>query len=136
MINYSAERAVYRQLADLLREQIAAGQPPPGGRLASTQRIGQEHAVGRDTVRRALAVLVADGLIVMERGYGARVAVEPELTVVAVPRGARVRVRPPTEAERAELGIEPGAATAVIVVTVGGRLRGLYRANQTELRFS
>lgn len=132
MINSAAERAVYRQLADVLREQIAAGQPPPGELLPSTLRIGQEHGLGRETVRRALRVLRDEGLIVMERGYGARV-VELETTVVSVPRGARVRVRMPTEADRADLGIPPGAMTAVIVVTVGGRVRATYRADQVEL---
>ncbi|MEV6801312.1 winged helix-turn-helix domain-containing protein [Micromonospora rifamycinica] len=132
MIDSSAERAVYRQLADILRERIEAGQPPPGGLLPSTLRIGQEHGVGRETVRRALRLLRDEGRIVMVSGYGARV-VEQEMTLVAVPRGARVRVRLPTEADRAELAIPPGAMTAVIVVTVGGRLRGTYRADQTEL---
>ncbi|MGX4657129.1 winged helix-turn-helix domain-containing protein [Micromonospora sp. SCSIO 07396] len=133
MINSAAERAVYRQLADVLREQIAAGQPPPGELLPSTLRIGQEHGLGRETVRRALRVLRDEGLIVVERGYGARVVEQDQPTVVSVPRGGRVRVRMPTEADRVELGIAPGAMTAVIVVTVGGRERGRYRADQVEL---
>ncbi|WKU08033.1 GntR family transcriptional regulator [Micromonospora sp. HUAS LYJ1] len=133
MINFAAERAAYRQLADLLREQIAAGQPGPGDLLPSMLRISQEAGVGLGTVRRALRVLRDEGLIVMERGYGARVVEQEQPTVVSVPRGGRVRVRMPTEADRRELEIAPGAMTAVIVVTVGGRLRGTYRADRVEL---
>lgn len=136
MIDFGAERAVYRQLADLLRDQITSGQIPPGDLLPFEGRLCQEHGVGRATVRRALQVLRLEGLVVTERGYGTRVVEEQAREQVRVPRGARVRSRMPTEAERAELGIEAGAVVPVLVITLSGRVRGVHAADRTELTFS
>ena len=135
-INFHGERSAYRQLADLLRDLIDTGQVGPTGLLPSVATIGQRYGVGRETVRRALGVLREEGRIVVERGYGARVVDEQELEQVRVPRGGRVRSRMPTEQERADLGIEPGAVVPVLVVTLGGRARGVYRADRTVLTFS
>lgn len=129
VIDFGAERAVYRQLADLLRDRIRAGQ-----RLPSTLHIGQEYGLGRDTVRRALAVLVAKGLIVIRTGYGPVVVEQPpaEVQTIRLYRGSQVAVRLPTEADRAELGIPQPLMTPVIEVTLGPR-RQLYRADQVRL---
>ncbi|MGW1059386.1 GntR family transcriptional regulator [Micromonospora rubida] len=127
MINYGAERAVYRQLADLLRDRIRAGQ-----HLPSTLHIGQEYGLGRTTVRRALDVLVSEGLIVVRTGYGPVVVEQSsEVETIRLYRGSEVDVRLPTEADRAELGIPQQVMTPVIEVTLGGRKR-LYRADRAR----
>ncbi|MEU4777443.1 winged helix-turn-helix domain-containing protein [Micromonospora sp. NPDC023633] len=136
MIDPHSDRPAYRQLADALRARITAGEFRPGALLPSIRAIEQEYGVGRETVRRTLAALRLDGLVVTERGYGTRVVDEQPLVQVPVPRGARVRSRMPTEAERAQLDIEPGAVVPVVVVVVGGRVRGVYAADRTELTFS
>lgn len=125
MIDFGAERAVYRQLADLLRDQITSGQIAPGDLLPYEGRLVQEYGVSRETVRRALQVLRVEGLVVTERGYGTRVVEERQREQVRVPRGARVRSRMPTAAEREELGIDLAAVVPVLVVTLGGRVRGV-----------
>jgi len=133
MIIRSGRDAAYRQLADLLRAEITSGRIRPGQLLPYEKRLQQEYGVGRGTVRRALQVLREEGLVVTERGYSTRVRESQERERVAVPRGAVISIRMPTEAERVELGIEPGAVVPVAVVTVGGRVRGIYAGDRVEL---
>ena len=61
---------VYRQLARILREQIAAGQLHAGEALPSEASLSQRFDVGRDAVRDALALLRNDGLVITTRGIG------------------------------------------------------------------
>lgn len=131
MIDPRAERAVYRQLADVLRESITSGQVRPGGLLPSSKMLEQTHGLSRETVRRALAVLRSEGLVVTEAGYGTRVAEPVDREQVRVPRGSEVISRPATPDERRELDVVEGGH--VLVVSVGGRVRGTYPADRTVL---
>ena len=70
----SAKGALYQ----VIRQEILAGNPPPGGALQEVA-LSSRHGVSRAPVRDALLRLEADGLV--ERG----------------PRGAVVRVRTPDE---------------------------------------
>jgi DNA-binding GntR family transcriptional regulator len=65
---------VYRQLADRLRAQITAGTYPPGSALPSETALSVQFRVARTTVRRGLAVLENEGLIVTLPGKGRVVA--------------------------------------------------------------
>ena len=60
----------YRRSADDLRVGIAAGRWKAGERLPSASVLRTRYGVSRATVRRALGVLSADGLIVGHRGKG------------------------------------------------------------------
>ena len=62
---------LYIQLADMLREQIQAGNIEPGRPLPSQRTLIQEHDVARGTVARAIALLVDEGLVVIVPGKGA-----------------------------------------------------------------
>ncbi len=74
------ERLVlHKQLAGILRADIAAGRVGPGAALASEHQLAETHGVSRQTVRRAIADLVAAGLVERRQGKG---------TFVAPPRSA------------------------------------------------
>ncbi len=62
--------APYQQLAGILAARIARGDWAPGRRMASETDLQQQYGLSRKTVRRAIAVLVADGLVdvVPQRG--------------------------------------------------------------------
>ncbi|MBM0274160.1 GntR family transcriptional regulator [Micromonospora tarensis] len=135
MIDPHSDRPAYRQLADILRDRITSGDIAPGALLPSIRRLEQEYDVGRETIRRTLAVLRTEGLVVTGSGHGTRVVDEQPREVVSVPRGARVRSRMPTEAERVKLGIDPGSVVPVMVITLGGRVRGVHAADRVELSF-
>lgn len=133
MIDFGAERAVYRQIADVLRAQIRDGQYQPGDLLPYEGRLSQEYGVGRPTVRRALALLRVEGLVITERGYGTYVVEPQPRETVRVPRAARIRARMPTDEERVKLGIEASAVVPVVEFQVGGQEpRGPWRADRTD----
>ena len=63
-------RARYALLAQSLRRRILAGEWVPGVSLPSEQQLAQESQVALGTMRRALQVLVDDGLIERVHGRG------------------------------------------------------------------
>jgi len=66
---------VYRQLAALLEQAIAAGDIRCGARLPSESELCNAYGMSRMTVRRAISVLIERGLVRPEHGRG--VFVEP-----------------------------------------------------------
>ena len=69
-IDFDSPTPLWRQLADLLRDQIAAGKLPAGARVPSETHLVQEYGLARGTVRKALAALEEEGLIVRVQGRG------------------------------------------------------------------
>ncbi|WP_433367475.1 GntR family transcriptional regulator [Streptosporangium sp. CA-115845] len=61
---------IYPQLANRLRAQITIGDYPAGSLLPSESVLAQQFHVARTTVRRSLAVLEDEGLIVTLPGKG------------------------------------------------------------------
>jgi GntR family transcriptional regulator len=60
----------YFQLAAILRGQIAAGELRPGDRVPSEAQLCERYAVSPMTARRALNILLDEGLVAGERGRG------------------------------------------------------------------
>lgn len=58
-----ANTPVYKQLAAILRARISSGELARLDPLPSEKTLQQEHGVGRDTVRRAVAMLRDEGLV-------------------------------------------------------------------------
>jgi GntR family phosphonate transport system transcriptional regulator len=79
--------ALWRQIAQVLEQAIAAGKHEPGSRLPSEADLAARHGVNRHTVRRALDALSLRGLIRIEQGRGSFVAED----VVDYPLGPRTR---------------------------------------------
>jgi GntR family transcriptional regulator len=92
-LDRNADRALYRQLADLLREQIISGALAPSQVLPSETALAYEHDIGRDTVRDALTVLRAEGLIITERGKPAYVTDPADVETVKLRPGDTIEVR-------------------------------------------
>ncbi|MEV6986828.1 GntR family transcriptional regulator [Sphaerisporangium sp. NPDC051017] len=61
---------VYSQLADRLRDRITTNVYPAGTYLPSEADLSKEYGVARNTVRRALSVLVVEDLVVPIRSKG------------------------------------------------------------------
>lgn len=64
----------WRQLAETLRADILSGRYPPGGRLPSAVTLHQEHGIAVVTARKALSLLVDEGLAYVIEGMGTYVA--------------------------------------------------------------
>lgn len=68
--------AKYERIAADLRQQIASGTLTPGMRLTSETELADEYAVSVPTIRQALNVLRAEGLIDAQHGKGRFVRAE------------------------------------------------------------
>lgn len=70
MIDPDGPTPVYLQIADVIAQRIASGDPPPNRRIPSEASMRQEFGVARETARRAVAALRERGLVftVPQRG--------------------------------------------------------------------
>lgn len=132
MIDREADRALHRQLADLLRGQITSGELAPGAALPAEHYLAQTHDVSRTAVRRAIDLLVYEGLLTKSRGRRTRVREQPERRVVRLGPGDDAETRMPTEAERRELGMPVGEP--ILEVRRAGGAVELHRGAGTTLR--
>jgi DNA-binding transcriptional MocR family regulator len=129
LIDPTADRAVYKQLADTIRAQIQSGEFKPGQRLPAQKDYMYEHGVSRATVDRTMTLLRNEGLIVVKRG-GSRVR-EPEEPTILCLSGGRISARIPSEPERRGRGIREGVA--VLVVSHDGQEEEVYAADEVEI---
>lgn len=60
----------YERVASAIRDQIRSGQLKPGDQLPTTQGLIEEHGVSYGSVRTALLILKAEGLIEGRQGEG------------------------------------------------------------------
>lgn len=89
----------YAEVAEALRERIAAGSYGAAGAVESEAELGRQFDVSRVTVRRALEALRDEGLLASRKGAGWFVSCDPV-------RQALGRVNT-IESALAEAGIEP-----------------------------
>jgi GntR family transcriptional regulator len=128
----SAPGPLWRQVAETVRDGIRDGVYPKGSRLPAERLLCQELGVSRVTLRKGLASLAAEGVIVVSDGRGWFVASEPiaprpepahrewpttlesfgetaqRMGLVASSTVVRREIRPSTIDEAEELGIAPG----------------------------
>lgn len=69
----ASEMLLYEKVYHDLKSKILSGFYPDGALLPSEREIGEEHAVDRTTVRKALKLLVDDSLVVKLPGIGTKV---------------------------------------------------------------
>jgi GntR family phosphonate transport system transcriptional regulator len=62
--------ALWRQIAERIREEIGAGIHRPGDRLPPEADLAGRFGVNRHTLRRAMATLVAEGVVRVDQGRG------------------------------------------------------------------
>jgi DNA-binding GntR family transcriptional regulator len=123
---------LYEQVAARLRKDILSGRIRPGQRLPSERTLRQEYDIGRETARRAVALLRNEGLVVVDRGHGVVVREQPELEDLVPPAGSQVTARMPTLEERSEHSIGEGVPVFWIVRPDG--TSQIYPADQYRLR--
>lgn len=131
--------ARYQQVADHLREAIAAGAYTPGQALPSESVLAEQYALNRTTINKAIRLLAAEGLVTVEHGRGAFVRTQRPVMHVSASYVTQIGNQPRaswrSEAERlgmrgsqtlthvgdvaadenvaAILGIEPGSTVTV-----------------------
>jgi GntR family transcriptional regulator len=89
VLDVSADRAVFRQIADHLRAAIESGRLTENDRIPSETRLVEHYGVARMTVRHAIGLLQAEGLVLAEHGRGVFVRPRPPVRRLAMDRFAR-----------------------------------------------
>jgi DNA-binding FadR family transcriptional regulator len=125
--------AVYRQLAAILRADILSGRLQPGQRLPSETTLTQQYGFARDTIRSAVAVLRAEGLVVVQRGHGVLVREQAEVQDLTPEPGSTTTARTPTAQERLALDVPDGVP--VFEVTDPDGEVDVYPADRWRLRW-
>lgn len=82
--------ALWRQIADAIRLDIVGGKLANGDRLPTEALLAERFSANRHTVRRALAVLAEEGVVVAEQGRGTFVK---SIRRLSYPIGKRTRFR-------------------------------------------
>jgi GntR family transcriptional regulator len=88
-IDPTSDRAVFRQIADHLREAIEKGRLAENEQIPSETMLVEHYGVARMTVRNAIQVLQAEGLVLAEHGRGVFVRPRPPVRRLASDRFAR-----------------------------------------------
>jgi GntR family transcriptional regulator len=88
-VDPTSDRPVFRQIADLLRDDIQSGRLAEGARLPSERDLMDVYGIARGTVRQSVALLRSEGLIHTEHGRGGFVRNRPPVRRVAHDRFAR-----------------------------------------------
>lgn len=120
------------QVAADLRAAILSGRLKPGQPIPSERTLQQQYTLARETVRRAVAILRSEGLVVVSRGHGVLVKEQPELEEYSPAPGSTVIARVPTADERATHDIGEGVPVFQ-VVEPDGHSR-ILPADQWKLR--
>ncbi|MEU6647643.1 GntR family transcriptional regulator [Saccharomonospora sp. NPDC046836] len=116
----------YEKIADALREEIRSGSPAPGERLAAETALAEKYKVSPPTIRQALGVLQAEGLV--ERVHGRGTFVRKERT-----RNLRTNERHQWEKDRARHPEEKRAETGATEHDTGLTVSDLvFEAEYTE----
>ena len=85
----TSDRAVFRQIADQLREAIDRGRFKEGEKLPSEAELVEHYGVSRMTVRNSFSILQGEGLVHAEHGKGVFVRPRPPVRRLASDRFAR-----------------------------------------------
>src|SRR5260370_35104998 len=72
----------YERIVDELRGEILTGRRAAGERLASEHELADHYGTSRPAVRRAVARLKAEGLVVTSQGRGAFVRPKPHVRLL------------------------------------------------------
>ena len=72
-LDMSDERAVYRQVADLLAAAVERGEFVQGERLPPVRQVADELGVNFNTIARAYRLMAERGLVVSRQGQGTTV---------------------------------------------------------------
>ncbi|GAA2360596.1 hypothetical protein Cme02nite_37830 [Catellatospora methionotrophica] len=131
-IDEESKVPIFHQVADSLRRRIGDGEWSATGFLPSVLDLGHDYSIGLATIRRAMGVLLTEGLLEQKKGQRARILPQPgERELVLLPLGAHIVVDAATAAERRELDLPRGAW--MVRVSHRGVVR-VWPADRVELR--
>jgi GntR family transcriptional regulator, arabinose operon transcriptional repressor len=105
--------ALYRKLADVLRQHINEGGMPEGGRLPTEFELSTIYGVSRGTVRQALGLLEEEGLIKRVPGLGTFIRSNQKTEARQAIQPRSIGLITPTAQDQLGLNILLGAESAI-----------------------
>lgn len=117
--------------ANRLRADIIDGGMRDGDKIEPEEELSARYGVARNTMRRALAQLRDEGILVSIHGRGTYAAAVPRRALVTLAAGDRARASLPDDDERARLRLPPGVP--VLRVTRAGGQVEHYDASRTDV---
>lgn len=102
-----------------------------GDKIGPEEELADRYGVARNTMRKALAQLRAEGVLVSLHGRGTFAAAVPRRTAVALAPGDRARAWLPDDDERGRLQLPPGVP--VLRVTRAGGAVEHYDASRADV---
>jgi DNA-binding FadR family transcriptional regulator len=130
-IDANSFEPVHRHLARVIRTEIHRGRLPPGRLLPTETCLSRQFGVSRETARRAISLLSAEGLVVTSQVIGSFVQVPRAGEAVIAEPGTMVRSRMPTFDERRCLTVPEGVP--LLVITHPGCREELALADRTTI---
>lgn len=70
VLDKCSSKALYQQLAGLIRRQVLNGELKPGDRLSSETQLVEQYKISRSSVRQAIDLLETEGLVTCVHGKG------------------------------------------------------------------
>ncbi len=128
MVNKLGGVPVYRQVANVLRGRVVAGEYAPGDRIPSERELAVEFDISRPTVRQALDVLRVEGVLIAEHGRGVFVRSAPVVRRLArnrLSRQSRGRNKGTFLGDAADGGWTPSVSVEVRFEAAGKRVADL-----------
>ena len=119
MLNSDSPVPLYRQLADILSEDIRAGRYVVGERIPSEHALCRQYGIGRPTVRQATDLLVRKRVLQRRRGSGTFVREAPPLVDLFTLAGTMHSF------EQSGIAVEPELLTPLNEVLVEAEDSGL-----------
>ena len=107
-MNFTQEKPIYLQIADVISERILRGEFPPEGRITSVREYSAELGVNPNTMMRTYESLTDGGIIYNKRGIGYFVTPEARQTILSAERKVFLEKEVPAILKRMELlGVGP-----------------------------
>jgi DNA-binding GntR family transcriptional regulator len=136
-LDRDAPAPLHAQVSEQIRARIVSGEWPPHYRLRSEPELAVDLGISRGTLRRALATLIRDGLLVQVRGRGTYVtstAIEPSIAQKLTTLSedfARQGVNVSTHVRSQEVMAAPSPVAALLDLRPGQSVLRLERLRAT-----
>jgi DNA-binding transcriptional MocR family regulator len=126
------EDAIFRGIANKIRNEINKGVHGPGDQLPGARALARKYVVGSDTIKWAFRLLANEGLLVIS-SRGTFVAPKHQReSVVILPAGTEIIVRMPSPNERRTYDI-PFVGIPIFVVRAPGEPDRIYPGHAVKL---
>jgi GntR family transcriptional regulator, transcriptional repressor for pyruvate dehydrogenase complex len=135
-----SQRSMTEELAERISAQILAGELQSNNRLPTVQEMASRFGVSRTVIRETVALLKADGLIVVRHGSGMFVAGDARRRPLRIDPDNVTGVRDIIEIVQVRLGLEVEAAglaatfrTPAQLRKIGAALKAMAEAGQKKM---